>query len=463
MNRYWSIHFIVIWWMLLLPNSWSWSQLADVFHLDSLNRYENVERIGVIESSTAEKFPFVYFGRNHYQFFTVESPSFEGLYYKICQMIKYKDRKLNFYHIGGSHIQADIYSNYMREQLQTGWKGLPGERGWVFPFNLAGTNNPSNYRFTSPNKWEGYRSVISHQKLIQYGLMGMAISSTEAKSEISFKYRNTISKPPIDHVRIYHNKGTLPYQIDFSGEGVKVVRQFTNDSLGFTETYFANEISSFTVRFERISSNKFTSENDSTTQNMGISLDTLFIYGFQLMNNRPGISYTSIGVNGAGLYTYMDNVNFEEQLKELPPDFIAFSVGTNDANTTYEHFNPNWYKHNLEVMMKKVWNANPDCAILLTVPNDAFYMRKYPNRNEARERKVIIELAEEYQLPVWDLYGLMGELGSSRTWYLNGLMRSDYIHFTGEGYIFKGKLFYASFLKWMEQMKVFQHQLLTRF
>ena len=127
------------------------------------------------------------------------------------------------------------------------------------------------------------------------------------------------------------------------------------------------------------------------------------------------------------LYTYLDNIRFEEQLKSYPPDFFAFSVGTNDGNMPYADFDPKIYKRNLEKMMQMVLRANPDCALLLTVPNDSYYRRRYLNKNIARERDVIIELAEEYNMAVWDFYGIMGELGSSRTWKNNQLMRSDLI------------------------------------
>jgi lysophospholipase L1-like esterase len=170
------------------------------------------------------------------------------------------------------------------------------------------------------------------------------------------------------------------------------------------------------------------------------------------MNELPGISYTSIGINGAGLYTYLDNIRFEEQLKTYPPDFFAYSVGTNDGNVPYAKFNPQVYKRNLEKMMQIALRANPDCALLLTVPNDSYYRRRYLNKNIARERTVIIELAKEYDMAVWDLYGVMGELGSSRTWRNSNLMRRDLIHFTFEGYHFKGDLYIDAFLKYMDQM-----------
>ena len=106
-------------------------------------------------------------------------------------------------------------------------------------------------------------------------------------------------------------------------------------------------------------------------------------------------------------------------------------------------------------MMKIALRANPNCALLLTVPNDAFYRRKNLNRNIARQRTVIIELAQEYKMAVWDFYGIMGELGSSRTWQRNGLMQSDLVHFSSPGYHFKGDLFIDAYLKYLDQMNRF--------
>ena len=105
---------------------------------------------------------FVDYSKNNYRFYTKESPNFEHLYSKLNQLITTKKGKLNFYHIGGSHLQADIYTNDVRMYLQTRWDGISGERGWVFPFDLAKTNNPGNYEFKSPNSWTPYRLSLIH-------------------------------------------------------------------------------------------------------------------------------------------------------------------------------------------------------------------------------------------------------------------------------------------------------------
>jgi|SRR5690554_71889 len=413
-------------------------------HSDSLNGYLNEDLFGIIDTSIQSQFPFIQFNKNHYQFYTKESPNFDKLFFDLQQMVKTKKGKLNFYHIGGSHLQADIYSNDMRQYLQRYWGDLPGERGWVFPFKMARTNNPWNYGFTSGNKWTGYRSVIHRPDSVQYGLLGVAIASSDSLIDLSFRYKGDNENSPIDHIRVYHNKGEFPYEIIYDSIKNPVIRQFTNKKLGITDTYFSNEFTSFDI--------KFIKRSDSLLAD-SIRKQPLYLYGFQLMNNRPGISYTAIGVNGAGLYTYRDNENFTQQLSQSPPDFFAFSVGTNDGNVPYDQFKPEEFETNLEDLMKKVLRANPNCAILLTVPNDSYYKRRYLNRNIDRERTVMIKLAKKYQVPIWDLYGVMGELGSSKTWQTNRLMKTDLVHFTADGYHLKGDLFFEAFLKWIEQME----------
>lgn len=407
---------------------------------DSLNRYQNPVFYGIVDSTLSEKYPFIHFEKNHYQFYTENSTNFEKLFYNFQQMVKFKDRKLNFYHIGGSHLQADIYTQEMRTYLQTFWPGLEGERGLVFPFDLARTNNPWNYVFTSPNNWRAYRSTTDRPDSLDYGILGAVVTCPDSAVQISFSYDKTKVKPGFDKVRIYHNKGDFPYELNFGEDEIFVLRKQNNPEVGYTDIFFTDKMERFDLYMSR----------DTT---MAYSMQ---VFGFQLSNKEPGISYTTIGVNGASLSTYLKNKNFEQQLKEFPPDFFAFSVGTNDANVPYGAFRPEQYRANLDSLIQIVLRANPNCAILLTVPNDAYFKKRYLNKNVAREREMIIQLAKKYEAAVWDFYGIMGELGASKTWSKNGLMRPDLVHFTAAGYRLKGDMFFESYLKWIQQMDIRQ-------
>ena len=406
--------------------------------LDSLSKY-NFESFRDMDSSIKTIYPFVDFSKNNFKFYSKESENFELFHNKMRKIISQKKGKLNLYHIGGSHLQADIYTHDIRTYLQTRWEGVTGERGWVFPFDLAKTNNPGNYEFSSPNTWVPYRSVVQKpgKVNVDYGILGYVVTCSDSAITIKFKHDRTTIKPQIKHLRIYHNIGEFPYWIHLGENEILKERITNNLEEGYSDIYFTDPINDLNIQFCRIYE----------------SAPELEIYGFLMMNDEPGFSYTSIGVNGAGLYTYIDNIRFEEQLKSYPPDFFAYSVGTNDGNVPYDEFKPEIYKSNLEKMMQMALRANPNCALLLTVPNDSYYKRRYLNKNIERERTVIIELAKEYSMAVWDLYGVMGGLGSSKTWELNGLMRSDLIHFTHSGYHFKGELYIDSLLKFIDQME----------
>ena len=65
---------------------------------------------------------------------------------------------------------------------------------------------------------------------------------------------------------------------------------------------------------------------------------------------------------------------------------------------------------------------------------------------------MVLQLAKKYQAAVWDMYGIMGELGACKIWKKYRLMRYDLVHFTAAGYTLKGDMFAESFVKWLEQM-----------
>lgn len=406
---------------LLLP-LWSFGQYLSVCNNDSLSP---------TEKEIARKYEFIEISCNQFQFFGSMSPNWILLQQELSQMIQTKEGKLNFYHIGGSHLQADIYSHDFRTFLQSNWPGLSGERGLVFPYSLAHTNNPTNYDFSSPNNWKGYRSVSQRPEDFDYGLSGAAITCTDSLIVINFKHLKTLVKPPYDRLRIYHNTGEFPYELNFGDQELLVTEVSHFKELGYTEIRFSDHLDSLDLMFSKNRPGAFSLE----------------LFGFEFLNDLPGITYTAIGINGASLPTYLANSHFSRDLQLRAPDLFIFSVGTNDAHCSFEAFDPLVYKRNLEKMIQLVLKSNPNCAILLTVPNDDYYMRKYPNRNTERQREVIFQLAAQYQTAVWDFYGIMGELGSSKTWKNAGLMQADYVHFTGTGYHLKGTLLIEAFKK----------------
>lgn len=393
--------------------------------------------MGIIDTSVLSHYQFIHYAANQFEFFTDESPAFGKFYEKFDKLINDKEGQVVIYHYGGSHIQADIYSNRMRTYLNTYWPGLTGARGLVFPYSLAGTNNPGNYKVDGFGEWESHRCVV-RKDTTRLGIEGISVSTTDSLSGFKIYYReNELMPYKHDRIKVYHNINCKNYKVTFGNPDL--VDHVVEDTItGYTQFFLKQETDTADIRIQRLGSDSI----------------PFYTYGVELMNNRPGVIYNSIGVNGAAFPNYLRCEDMEVQMAQMKPDLVIFSVGTNDANVPAEDFKPEVYKANCKAMIERVLSVNPDAAILLTVPNDAYYYRRYPNKNVAKEETVIKELAQEYQMAVWDFYDIMGGFGSSQIWYRNDLMHKDRIHFTWNGYLLKGDIFFEAFLKYLDEFEL---------
>lgn len=401
--------------------------------------------MGIIDTSLISRYHFIQYAKNKFTFPTEESPAFEHFYARFDSLINRKKGQLVIYHIGGSHIQADVYSNKMRTWLNTYWPGMKGARGLVFPYTIAGTNNPYNYRAEGSGEWSALRCVI-RKDTSKLGLLGISISTKDSLASMKIFYREKESMRYLhDRFKVYHNITNRSYKISFAYP--EMVERVVEDTIaGFTQFFLKQKTDTAFFIVQRIinDTSSFTS------------------YGIEMMNSDPGIVYNSIGVNGAAIPNYLRCQDWEKQLSQLPPDLFILSVGTNDANVPATDFDTAVYRRNYEEIVQKILRVNPKAAILFTVPNDAYYYRKYPNKNVAKTRDVIVHLSQKYQQAYWDFYGLMGEFGSSHTWYKEGLMHKDRVHFTWDGYLLKGDLFFEAFLKYLNEFEYRRLQKLTK-
>ncbi|MCK0125677.1 GDSL-type esterase/lipase family protein [Gelidibacter sp. F2691] len=362
------------------------------------------------------------------------SPTFQQFFAKMDSIYTGKKQKLHIFHIGGSHIQADIYSNKIRTYLQNTNTVSQGQRGFVFPYHLAHTNNPTNYQIkATKSKWQGYRSSIRKDS-IAWGLAGIT-AAFRAQSDtiyVTSNYRNYTKQPyEFNKLRVFYNTWKSDYNLTVLNPDLVV-----SDTLNLDKMYRE-------FRFNKlIDEVAFCLELKDSTQT-----DAEFaLMGMEFMNDDEGIEYTSIGVNGGSFAYFNRAAYFEKQLQLYTPDLFIISLGTNDAYMPKSEFDAEQFRAYYEAFILMIQRANPNCAILLTVPNDDYYQRKIPNPNTATQQNVIMELTKKYNMAVWDLYDIMGGLGSSNKWYQNKLMPKDRIHFTQLGYSLKADLFMEAFI-----------------
>lgn len=357
-----------------------------------------------------------------------QSPTLHKFFAKLDSIYSGKQQKLHIFHIGGSHIQADIYSNKIRTYLQNTNTMSQGQRGFVFPYQLAHTNNPSNYRIEgNKSKWQGYRSSIKKDS-IAWGLSGITAAFRSVSDTINIKanHRNYTKQPyEFNKLRVFYNTEKSDYELTILDS------VFISDTLNLDKKYREFR---FNKLIEEVNLSLILKDSTTITPEFALM-------GMEFMNDSYGIEYTSIGVNGGSFAFYDRTVYFEKQLQLYQPDLFIIAIGTNDGYMPKSEFDPENFKLYYESFIRMVQRVNPDCAILLTVPNDDYYQRKIPNPNTAVQQQVIMELGEKYKMAVWDFYEIMGGLGSSNKWYQNKLMPRDRIHFTQLGYSIKGDLF----------------------
>ena len=169
------------------------------------------------------------------------------------------------------------------------------------------------------------------------------------------------------------------------------------------------------------------------------------LFGFCFDNNKYGISYHSIGVNGASVPSYLRCVNLEKQLDLMPPDLVIFSIGINDA---YENdFSKESYSKNYDTLIQRIYSVNPEAAILFTTNNDSYYHRKYPNKRVYEAKEAMVNLAESKKLALWDMFEIMGGFNSIQKWQSDDLAKKDLLHLNYKGYNLIGDLLFEAFME----------------
>ena len=68
------------------------------------------------------------------------------------------------------------------------------------------------------------------------------------------------------------------------------------------------------------------------------------------------------------------------------------------------------------------------------------------NTNGPLVQRAFYELAQEYGGCVWDLFSIMGGMGSVDNWEEEQLIRPDRLHFTHQGYELLGDLLFNALL-----------------
>ena len=163
---------------------------------------------------------------------------------------------------------------------------------------------------------------------------------------------------------------------------------------------------------------------------------------------KPGLVYHIIGVNGATCATYNTPERIKE-VKDLNPDLIISSFGTNEAHSRY--YTSGEFLLQMESLLATLRNTCPSASILMTTPPGA-YVRKGGQRIINTRTPKVVEtqkkFSRDYKIALWDMYDIVGGAQSAcLNWTSAKMYQRDKIHFTAEGYKLQGMLLHEAFIK----------------
>ena len=413
---------------------------------------------------------------------------------KLDSLALWGENEINIVHIGGSHIQAGVFPNRMRINFSNILPGFSGERGAIFPYSAARTNNPKNFEIHYSGEWkkcQNSRPPVTET----LGIMGYTISTNDLNSSISFNLNPEEfgSDWKFNKLRLFATIGDKNLMPILVVNGDTVPSVYEDSTFVF---YLNNFAESGTIAlgktsdFDRLYNNYSTKLSDEANEpdksdsiinsqfstlnsdslEIGLESDNIqnptneycttnanwkfSIMGLMPENDFNGITYHSMGVNGASLQSWLRCEKFEKQMAFIKPDLTIMAVGVNDANVEYGKFSKETFKTRYNQLLQKIYTANPNCAVIFITNNDCVVRvgrRSYGlNKNTALVQQAMHELAEEHNGAIWDLYEIMGGLGSISVWNEAGLANKDRVHFLVPGYNLLGDMLYNAIIyEWL--------------
>lgn len=329
---------------------------------------------------------------------------------------------LRILHIGDSHVQMGHFSNTIRQGLQTEFGG--SELGFFFPYKLCGGFNPTDIDVSTNSNWKCATNSKPDSTLI-VGITGATAQTIDSISNINFAFKG---RAKLKTVQIYHQN--LRDEFIIRNEGADIHTIVSSNYTELTTITLPEEASEIAVEIV----------------NIGADSNHFSIYGVSMNQLKSsGIDYHAFGVSG-NQYQFFAKLSpvFEAQLKDLQPNLILISLGSNDAYR--RNIDSVAYQKLVNHFVKSIRQLAPNAACILTSPLDT----KYKNERPASENIILSGIRQAVkinQVSEWDFHSLMGGFESNQKWQALNLANSDGLHLTDEGYKIEGLLFNIALAK----------------
>lgn len=360
-----------------------------------------------------------------------------GFLQKLEKLVKTGEGRVNIVQIGGSHIQAGTFSGEVRYRFQQMNGDLNAGWGYMFPYRIARTNSPYGYYIRYTGRWQSTRNV-EKRKSGNLGIGGISATTSAPETELTILLED---ENRLDYrfnkVRVYYEYSGAVYHIAVDSTLLKSETSTSN----YIDFELKNHVDSLKLIIKKT----------------GTGSGSFTLHGIITESAPNGILYHSIGINGAHVPDFLRCQLFNDQLADLKPDLVILGLGINDAYV--RNFSAHNFEENYADLIAEIRAAAPNTAIIFTTNNDSYMYRRYVNKNGEKVEESMLKMAKKHNAGVWDMYEVMGGLNSIVLWQKNSLAQADKIHFTREGYLIIGDLFFNALMQRFEQYLLEMNQL----
>ncbi len=339
-------------------------------------------------------------------------------------------KAVSIVHLGDSHIQADMMSSVLRKGLQSRY-GNAG-RGILFPWQLAGTNAPSDVWSLSDKVWSAGRISLMKNS-VECGICGYGLQSDSSAFVLEIGLKSVKGeKDTFDSVRLFTGNNGDTLDIRSNGAEEQMTRTVSGSALAGEQIALGMKASSIALSRAASDSTRF--------QFYGVSFEK---------RETPGVIYHSIGVNGAEFASYNRAPLFFEQIGALNADCYIISLGTNEAQN--QKLNAEDFGLQARAMIQHLRRLSPEAVFIVTTPPPSLYHRTRINPVLERVRDELVKISNDEHISLWDLYTIAGGEADLVRFQSYGLYRPDMLHFNRTGYELQGDMLFYALLDILEK------------
>lgn len=185
-----------------------------------------------------------------------------------------------------------------------------------------------------------------------------------------------------------------------------------------------------------------------------VTQGTARVFGWSFEKDRPGVVYSSLGLNGGqveAVLWYFEPKQWTAELRHADPDLVVINYGTNES--VYPAYVDKTYEHELRALVDRVRAALPTASVLIMSPMD----RGMRDSNgdivtpPVFSRLIAIQqkVAADTGCAFFNTFEMMGGAGTMAKWYSvqPRLVSADFMHPLPAGAAIVGRLVEEALMK----------------